>query len=366
MSTQADKEYEKFTTVAKRILKKELSVNPATLSSYREQIVEAYNVFVIFVQRNYHVVKRQDQAKLDGKLEQVRSKLEECLRNLKCHCELPNDLQEQLKLENIGLVGSRIDTDEDTASTSNSETSHTEQPPINEEETENIDRERLNAERLEQNRLEAERLERNRIEAERIEKNKLEKERIERERLEAQKNERKRLEAERIESERLEAERLEAVRIESERLEAARLESERQELARRIAEQAELERLAELERVARAERERIESEERQRNNLNMTDPMKAQKELLDIVNGQIRKPYDGEPLGLETFLTGVEIAKEFATSDELQKKLLIFVKGRLEARARELITDDIKTIDELISKLRNTIKPEKSRDDLQH
>lgn len=144
------------------------------------------------------------------------------------------------------------------------------------------------------------------------------------------------------------------------------MESERQELARRIAEQAEVERLAELERVARAERERIESEERQRNNLNMTDPMKAQKELLDIVNGQIRKPYDGEPLGLETFLTGVEIAKEFATSDELQKKLLIFVKGRLEARARELITDDIKTIDELISKLRNTIKPEKSRDDLQH
>lgn len=93
----------------------------------------------------------------------------------------------------------------------------------------------------------------------------------------------------------------------------------------------------------------------------MTEEWKAQKELLDVVNGQIRRPYDGDPMGLQTFVTGVEIARDFATTDALRRKLVTYVKGRLDGRARELITDEIETIEDLIDKLKDKIRPESSK-----
>lgn len=114
----------------------------------------------------------------------------------------------------------------------------------------------------------------------------------------------------------------------------------------------------EKEERAKAERQRKEI---QRQYAIMADARKAQKELLDIVNNQIRKPYDGDPMGLQTFITGVEIAKEFATTGVLRAKLVTYVKGRLEGRARELIPDGEITIDELIEKLKHAIKPDNSK-----
>lgn len=111
----------------------------------------------------------------------------------------------------------------------------------------------------------------------------------------------------------------------------------------------------------RKERERLAREERDRQEANMAEAMKAQKDLLDIVNSQIRKPYEGDPMGLQTFITGVEIAKDFANTAELQAKLVMYVKGRLDGRARELITEDIDTIDKLVDKLKRAIRPDNSK-----
>lgn len=92
----------------------------------------------------------------------------------------------------------------------------------------------------------------------------------------------------------------------------------------------------------------------------MADERRLRRELLEIVNRQIRKPYDGEPMGLQAFISNVEIVRDFATTNELREKLLIYVKGRLEGRAREIVTDDVETIEELMSKLRKEIVPEAS------
>lgn len=115
--------------------------------------------------------------------------------------------------------------------------------------------------------------------------------------------------------------------------------------------------------MTETEAERLERQEREREarKLARMAELKAQKDLLDIVNGQIRKPYDGEPMGLQTFLTGVEIAKDFADTPALQTKLVTYVKGRLEGKARQLVTDDIENIDDLIAALKSAIRPENSK-----
>lgn len=137
-----------------------------------------------------------------------------------------------------------------------------------------------------------------------------------------------------------------------------REEEERQKQEREKREEEEREK---RERERREEEEERQRREREDQNAKMTDPLKAQKELLDIVNGQIRKPYDGNPMGLQTFITGVEIAKDFANTGDLKTKLVAYVKGRLEGRARELIPDGDITIEQLIEKLKQAIKPENSK-----
>lgn len=119
----------------------------------------------------------------------------------------------------------------------------------------------------------------------------------------------------------------------------------------------------ETEEQEREERERLEKEERERKR-NMADAaaaqLVAQKTILDILNAQIRKPYEGDPLKLAAFVTSVKIAQDFATSDALKLKLVEYVKGRLDGRARELITDDIDNIEDLLTTLKGNISPEKS------
>lgn len=155
-------------------------------------------------------------------------------------------------------------------------------------------------------------------------------------------------------------------------LEETRLAREKEKLEQER-ERIRIERLeqdrAEQERLYRVEQERLEREllelerleREQRRAANMSDQLKAQKELLDIVNGQIRKPYSGDPMGLQTFITSVGIVRDFARNAELRSKLFMFLKGKLEGRAREVITDDITTVDEMLVKLKRSIVPENSK-----
>lgn len=91
------------------------------------------------------------------------------------------------------------------------------------------------------------------------------------------------------------------------------------------------------------------------------DPLRAQRELLKIVNNQIRKPYNGEPMGLQGFINNVEIVKNFATTDDLRGKLVTYVKGRLDGRAGEIVTNDVDTIENLFCRLRAEIRPDTSK-----
>lgn len=136
---------------------------------------------------------------------------------------------------------------------------------------------------------------------------------------------------------------------------------------RRARKKIETERVeAEVDKEAenRKEQERkrkLEETEKKETETDMAEEWKAQKELLDVVNGQIKRPYDGDPMGLQTFVTGVEIAKDFATTDALKRKLVTYVMGRLDGRARELISDEIETIEELMDTLKGKIRPENSK-----
>lgn len=272
--SQLQKEYEKFNLVSKRILKENLSINHNTLTEYRWQIIEAYNIFVKFIADNVYRVKQADQATLAEKLKTVRTKFAACLDALKCTYVLPENIYEIIDGETIGSVPVTESEIPSSATISNIQT---------------------NASR------------------------------------------------EDSESERVEREAREKIQRE------ARERAEREERER-----------ADREARERAEREERESAERQNREIIMAE-LKAQRELLEIVNGQIRKPYDGDPLTLQTFLTGVNIATDFANTELLKSKLVIYVTGRLEGRAREIIGDGVGSIEELVAKLKDAIKPENSK-----
>lgn len=84
-------------------------------------------------------------------------------------------------------------------------------------------------------------------------------------------------------------------------------------------------------------------------------------ELFNAVNQQFKKTYAGDPLALNTFLDGVDIVAKFATTDELRKDLFDYLRAKLEGRAREFITDNIVTVNDLKRALVDNIKPENSK-----
>lgn len=300
--------YDKFLLVTKRILKEDISKNLTTLREYRWQIIEAYNIYLQFAADNCLKVQPQNKQKFQDKLTSVRNKFEACLNSLGCSYILPPRKYEQVDPATIGEV-SRVKD-----STSQETTSSSEEIPSSSAAS------KAGSEIVHTPTPETE---------EKIIVRKQQEE------LERQ------FKAQAIEEQR----RMEDLKRQQEELERQRLaELERQ----RLTEELERQRLAEVERQ-RLENQRIMAE------------LEAQTKLLSIVNNQIKKPYSGDPLGLPTFLTGVNIAKRFANTEELKTDLVEFVKGRLEGRAREFITDSIATIEELIATLQQHIKPENSK-----
>lgn len=83
-------------------------------------------------------------------------------------------------------------------------------------------------------------------------------------------------------------------------------------------------------------------------------------ELFNVVNRQFKQNYGGEPLGLTPFLDSVDLLYEFATTPALRGNLLRYVTAKLEGRARELITDEVDSIDAFKRVLRENISPESS------
>lgn len=84
-------------------------------------------------------------------------------------------------------------------------------------------------------------------------------------------------------------------------------------------------------------------------------------ELFNAVNRQFTQKYSGDPLGLTSFIDAVDLLSEFATTNPLKASLLKFIKAKLDGRAREFISDNVNTVDELKRVLRENIFPENSK-----
>lgn len=84
-------------------------------------------------------------------------------------------------------------------------------------------------------------------------------------------------------------------------------------------------------------------------------------EVLRLVSSTINKNFSGDPLALESFIDSVEILKTIVNANNLQNTLKQCILAKLEGKARECITGQINTVDDIITALRCNIKTEKSQ-----
>lgn len=112
-------EYNKFYTVAKRINKESLSTNPETLNRYRTEIIEAFNLFLNFVNSVWDQATKPQQATLDNKLLLARQVLIKCFEKLQCTYDLPSNIYDEVLESNVGPIsGIEKEDDKETQGTS--------------------------------------------------------------------------------------------------------------------------------------------------------------------------------------------------------------------------------------------------------
>lgn len=95
------------------------------------------------------------------------------------------------------------------------------------------------------------------------------------------------------------------------------------------------------------------------NNSNIADL--SNPEFLKIAAATVNKPYSGDPLALQSFIDSIELLATLATTAGLRTFLVSFIKTKIEGRAREYITDQDITTENIVQKLSGNIKPESSK-----
>lgn len=83
--------------------------------------------------------------------------------------------------------------------------------------------------------------------------------------------------------------------------------------------------------------------------------------LFKLCSSHINKPYNGDPLGLQSFIDSIELLDTFATTATLSNFLVSFIKTRIEGRARDFIHDTHTTTNQIIVALRANIKHDNSK-----
>src|ERR1700761_5170588 len=89
-------EKDKFILVAKRILKKDLSKDPNTLSTYYADIVSAYNSLITYITDNFNVVNPEKQQQYTREINFIRTKFLQCLQNLQLDYVFLTDILEKV------------------------------------------------------------------------------------------------------------------------------------------------------------------------------------------------------------------------------------------------------------------------------
>lgn len=310
VQSQVQVQFNKYNDIAKLMNKRDLSVNPQTLQKYREAIIPAYNKFVQFLNLNYESVTGKDQDYFDEQLARARILFVKCLDNLKCTHELPYNLRGLIENEQIGQINSR----NQPGSTVVTEISHNKNSNSNNQNSRNTSEGQNSGNPEDQNND-------NNSENRNNDNNS-----------ENQNNDNN---------------------------------SENQNNDNN-SENRNTDNNSEDRNSDNNDDRNSENNSEDRNSANNSDDednfsiMNA-LELFNAVNRQFRQNYSGDPLGLTSFIDAVDILSEFATTNDLQKSLVRYVKAKLEGRAREFVTEDIETIAGLKQVLKANIVPENSK-----
>lgn len=66
------------------------------------------------------------------------------------------------------------------------------------------------------------------------------------------------------------------------------------------------------------------------------------------VTSHLNEKYYGSPTGLQSFLNAVQVLYDMANSNDSKAFLFTIVKSKTDGRARELITNDVRNIVQMI------------------
>lgn len=83
-------------------------------------------------------------------------------------------------------------------------------------------------------------------------------------------------------------------------------------------------------------------------------------DFIRIAAQTINHNYDGNPLGLNSFINSVKLLQELS-NDNVRGIFVRFVKSKLEGKALETIPENANDVDEIIAALKNQIRPDNSK-----
>lgn len=84
-------------------------------------------------------------------------------------------------------------------------------------------------------------------------------------------------------------------------------------------------------------------------------------DVLRLVSSTINKNFSGDPLALQSFIDSVNLLKSLVTGEGLQVTLKQCILSKLEGKARECISGEPNSVDDILLALRNNIKTENSQ-----
>lgn len=84
-------------------------------------------------------------------------------------------------------------------------------------------------------------------------------------------------------------------------------------------------------------------------------------EFLKICSSTLNKNYSGDPLALQAFLNSIDLLDSLADTAELKAFLLTVIKTKLEGKALEAVPNEITSVENLKTCLKNKLKPDSSK-----
>ncbi|XP_023299352.1 myb-like protein G [Lucilia cuprina] len=81
---------------------------------------------------------------------------------------------------------------------------------------------------------------------------------------------------------------------------------------------------------------------------------------ISMCSNIIRENFDGNPLSLNSFIDKINLIEELTVPD-LSNCLISFIKSKLDGKAREILPENITSIDQIKNTLKNRIRPDNSK-----